>query len=211
MGVSGGGLCGCFPPPPPIPSTLLPTPLSPQHHLEPDDVPALAQLLRLEATLLLLCVLHPQTHVVALRLGLHEIQVGRGVEGGGGSRFAYKSSCPSLRAPTSPLSQFPPLQTPLPSPPTPMRRSVLPFMPPSLQPLGGGAAHAASPSAAGGKWGDLKTARDPPGAPQRPPPPPRPLPGLTWLARAMRVDCTCVWLVFSKRSLASKMSWGFTP
>lgn len=95
------------------------------------------------------------------------------MEGGGGSRFAYKSSCPSLRAPTSPLSQFPPLQTPLPSPPTPMRRSVLPFMPPSLQPLGGGAAHAASPSAAGGKWGDLKTARDPPGAPQRPPPPPK--------------------------------------
>lgn len=31
------------------------------------------------------------------------------------------------------------------------------------------------------------------------------------LARARSVDCTWVWLVFSNRSLASKMSWGFTP
>lgn len=31
------------------------------------------------------------------------------------------------------------------------------------------------------------------------------------LARARRVDCTWVWLVFSNRSLASKMSWGLTP
>lgn len=34
---------------------------------------------------------------------------------------------------------------------------------------------------------------------------------LTMLARARRVDCTWVWLVFSNRSLASNMSWGFTP
>lgn len=34
---------------------------------------------------------------------------------------------------------------------------------------------------------------------------------LTMLARAIRVDWTWVWFVFSKRSLASKMSWGFTP
>ena len=38
-----------------------------------------------------------------------------------------------------------------------------------------------------------------------------PSPTLTMLARARRVDCTCVWLVFSNRSLASKISWGFTP
>lgn len=39
----------------------------------------------------------------------------------------------------------------------------------------------------------------------------RPKHALTMLASARSVDCTCVWFVFSNRSLASKMSWGFTP
>lgn len=62
-------------------------------------------------------------------------------------------------------------------------------------------------------WCPSRGSRSPQGPPTHPPRTLLPIlpQRVTWLARAMRVDWTCVWLVFSKRSLASKMSWGFTP